>query len=289
MERELFIVIVDALNTLPEARRRPAKSRYSHRQVLAVAFWAALHERPISWATRRKNWPFHDRTRPLPSNATMSRRLREPVISPILDQLLESLRVRGDVQRTLILDGRPLVVATHSRDASATFGDGAGGKRRGYKLHAIVDQLGNCRAHRVQPLNVSEQTVAYELISTLEHQAADTLLADGMYDVNRLYEIAGRRGIQMFAERRYKKAKGVGHQRHSKHRLRALQIMKDDPSVLDDRRFIESCFGTQGNRIGGLGPLANHVRGLPRVQRWVSLKLVIDAAHRQIRTKTEAA
>lgn len=289
MERELFTVIVEALNTLPEARRRPAKSRYSHRQVLAVAFWAALHDRPISWATQRRNWPFHDRTRPMPSNATMSRRLRDPVIARITDRLIESLWVRGDNRRTLILDGRPLVVATHSCDISATFGYGAGGKRRGYKLHAIVDLLGNCRARRVEPLNVSEQTVAYEMIAALEHRAADILLADGMYDSNRLYGIAGDRGIQLLAERRYKKAKGVGHHRHSVHRLRGLEIMKDDPDVLKERRFIESCFGTQGNQVGGLGPLPNHVRGLDRVRRWVSLKLVIDAAHRKIRRESEAA
>jgi hypothetical protein len=289
MERELFAVIVEALNALPEAKRRPAKSRYSHRQVLAVAFWAALHDRPISWATQRRNWPFHDRTRPLPSNATMSRRLRDPVIARIVDLLIKSMWVEGHGARTLIVDGRPLVVATHSRDISATFGYGAGGKRRGYKLHAIVDLLGNCRVHRVEPLNVSEQVVAYEMIASLEHRAADLLLADGMYDVNKLYEIAGVRGIQMLAERRYKKAKGVGHQRHSEHRLRGLEIMKQDPKALDDRRFIESCFGTQGNQIGGLGPLPNHVRALDRVRRWVSLKVVIDAAHRKKRRASEAA
>lgn len=289
MERELFTLIIEALNALPDARQCPAKSRYSHRQVLAVAFWAALHDRPISWATQRRNWPFHDRTRVLPSNATMSRRLRDPAIHRIIDRLIKSLWVRGDVPRTLILDGRSLVVATHSCDMNATFGYGAGGKRRGYKLHAIVDLLGNCVVHRVEPLNVSEQVVAREMIASLEHRAADILLADGMYDVNKLYEMAGARGIQMLAERRYKKAKGIGHHRHSVHRVRGLKIMKEEPDLLGARRFIESCFGTQGNQAGGLGPLPNHVRGLGRVRRWVGLEMLIDAAHRKKRRESKTA
>ena len=71
----------------------------------------------------------------------------------------------------------------------------------------------------------------------------------------------------------------MGNHWHSAHRLRAIEMMKNDPGALRGRRFVESCFGTQGNVTGGLGPLPNHVRGLERVRRWVALKLAIDAAH----------
>ena len=287
MERDLFASLIAVARTLPEARRRPPKSTYTHLHVLAVALWAAVHDRPISWATRRTNRPAHDRARPLPSDATMSRRLRDPAVLELLERIRRVGRIADD--RTLMIDGRPLAIANHSADRDATFGRGGGGLRKGYKLHAIVDSCGHCRAWRVETLNVSEQAAAKELIAELEPGGAERLLADANYDSNELYERAGERGVQMLAQRRYKKAKGVGHRKHSVRRLRALAIMRAEPGVLRGRRFIESCFGTQGNVVGGLGPLPNHVRGLDRVRRWVALKLAIDAAHRWRREHARAA
>jgi len=289
MERELFALLCRALETIPAASHRPRKGTYTDAQVLVVILWAALHDRPISWAIRRSSWPFHDRTRALPSSSTVSRRRRKPSIAALLDDLIAALRRTGPGVRALIIDGRPLTIARHSADPDAAFGRAAGGLGKGYKLHAIVDLLGNCRCFRVEPLNVSEQAVAAKLIAQLDHGHADTLLADANYDSNTLYELAGARGVQMIAARRYKKAKSVGHRRHSEHRLRALAIMANDPTATNGRRFIESCFGTQGNVIGGLGPLPNHVRRLRRVRLWVAAKLAIDAAHRQRRAAQKAA
>ena len=289
MERNLFAVLMAFAWNLPEARRRPLKSTYRNFDVLAVALWAALHDRPISWATKRENWPFHDRTRPLPSDATMSRRLRDPVIIDLIERVRRAMLVAGDGERTLMIDGRKLCIALHSADADATKICRKRVVYKGYALHAIVDASGNCRAWRVETLNVSEQAAAKILIAELEPGSADKLLADANYDSNELYELAGRRDIQMFAARRYKNAKGVGHHWHSEHRLYALKVMKRDRKALCGRRFIESCFGTQGNVVGGLGPLPNHVRGLERVRRWVALKLAIDAAHRHLREKRRAA
>lgn len=289
MECELFALLVRMLGALPCARRRPPRSTFSDQQVLAVALWAALHERPISWATRRENWPFHDRTRALPSNATMSRRMRHPEIETILERLRAAMRITGEGELTLVLDGRKLLVALHTGDRDAGFIRRNAACFKGYALHAIVDLCGNHRGIRVEPLNISEQAAARELIASLTPSGARTLLADASYDSNALYELAGERGIQMLAERRYRDAKGIGHHRHSEHRLRALEVMRNDPGALRDRRYIESCFGTQGNTVGGLGPLPNHVRGLERVRRWVSLKLTIDAAHRWLRNNRAAA
>lgn len=289
MERELFALLMRVLLTLPGARTRPPKCTFTRQQVLAVALWAALHDRPISWATKRENWPFHDRRRRLPSNATMSRRLREPRMVELIDELIAALHVETPDAVTLIIDGRPLAIARHSADPDAEFGWALGGKAKGYKLHAIVDSCGNCRAYRLAPLNVSEQAMAREMLAEIDVRGARTLLADANYDANELYEIAGNRGVQMLAERRYSKARGVGHHWHSAHRLRAIELMKDDSEALHGRRFVESCFGTQGNVVGGLGPLPNHVRRLERVRRWVALKLAIDAAHRRRRTERRAA
>lgn len=288
MERELFRELMAGLQRIPDARRRPAKSTFRHLDVLAVLLWAALHDRPISWATRRCNWPMHDRTRPLPSNATMSRRLRRPVINALLEQLLASMRLAGEGERTLIIDGRPLTVARHSSDIDAAPGWAGGGLGKGYKLHHVVDLQGNCRGFRVMPLNVHEQHAAAELISQLTPGEADTLLADNNYDANKLYVLADQHGVQLLAPRR-PSAKGLSHNRQSDGRLRAVALLSDRPELLAPRRFIETCFAIQGNTIGGLGPLPNHVRRLHRVERWVLSKLVIDAAHRMRRHRQKTA
>lgn len=280
MERELFVLLMRAAAGIEGLFSRPARASYRNNEVFAVLLWAALHDRPISWAVQRRHWPLCDHRRRLPSSATMSRRLRDPLFVELLDRLIAALRVPGRGERTLMLDGRPLTIARHSADKDAEAGRAAGGLGRGYKLHLAADLLGNCRGFRVTSLRVSEQAAAKELIGSLRAGECDHLLADAYYDTNDLYELAGQSGIQMLAGRRYPQAKGVGHRKHSEHRLRALRMLKEQPELLSPRRRIEGVFGTQGNVVGGLWGLPNHVRGLRRVTLWVASKLAIDAAHR---------
>ena len=286
MERELFTRLMCSLMALPQARRRPAKSTFHDHHVLAVWLWAVLHERPISWATRRVNWPVHDRLRPLPSDATMSRRLRDPQLLALIQtwgSRLGPSQAPGD-DRPWVLDGKPLPVSGHSQDRDAGVGRTSGGMGRGYKLHAIVDLDGDFKVFTVEPLNVSEQAAAHTLLDRLPPRG-DTrrLLADGNYDSNKLYDHAPRRGLSLVAARRYPQAKGLGHHRHSPHRLAALEHQRRDPEVLRPRRRIEGHFGTLGNAVAGLAPLPNHVRSLRRVRLWVHGKLLIHAAHQQRR------
>ncbi len=195
---------------------------------------------------------------------------------------LNAVRVDGP----LILDAKALAIAWHSADPDA--GRGAGQLAKGYKLHMIVDRGGNLRAFEVCALNVSEQTVARSLIAQLDRQRR-CMLADANYDSNRLDDLAGAKGIQLLAARRYKNAKGIGHHRHSPHRLAAIKEMQEDPRRLAERRRIEGCFGTLGNVIGGLNGLPNWVRRQHRVKRWVLTKLIIDATHRKRREAMLAA
>ncbi|HHN77792.1 MAG TPA: IS4/IS5 family transposase [Phycisphaerales bacterium] len=288
MERELFALLLSTLDELDGVRHRPRKCQYTERDILAVLLWAVLHDRPIDWACKRKNWPTHDRTRPLPSGSTMSRRLRtESVRDLLLRWLLAINLVRDD--GPLILDAKALAVAWHSTDPDAGIGRGVGQLSKGYKLHAIVDRDGNLRAFAVLPLNVSEQAAAEHLIDQLPQEHGRVLLADGNYDSNRLYDRAADKGIQLIAERRYKRAKGLGHRRHSPYRLEALRRMEAAPDLLAERRLIEGCFGTLGNVVGGLSSLPNWVRRRGRVERWVIGKLLIDAAHRRKRKLPIAA
>lgn len=289
MERELLVFLLGLVSKLDGAQARPVRGAYSDLDILAVLLWAAVCDRPISWATQRRHWPLCLHRRPLPTPSTMSRRLRRPEIHALLEALIASMRLHGEGDRTLIVDGRALVIAKHSADPDAGFGRGPGGIAKGYKLHEVIDLLGNCRCFRVEPLNVSEHACIHEMIETMTDGEADELLADAGYDSNRIYEAAGQRGVQLLAERRHKAAKGIGHHRHSEYRLRAIGMMVADPERLAPRRLIESGFGTQGNTIGGLGPLPNSVRTLRRVRLWVAAKLAIDAAHRWKRNREKAA
>lgn len=283
MERKLLVSLLELVAGMDEARWRPARGDYSNLDILAVLLWAAVNDRPISWAVERCNWPLCLHRRPLPSNATVSRRSRACAITRLLDALIARQRVAGVGSRTLIVDGRALVIAMHSGDRDAGIGRGRGGMARGYKLHEITDLLGHCRVFRVEPLNVSEQAATRDMIGELRHGEAEVMLADANDDCNALYQLAGERGIQLLAARRYRNAKGLGHHRHSPHRLKGLDALRSEPERLRPRRLIEGVFGTQGNIIGGLGPLPNHVRGLRRVRLWVAAKLAIDAAHRRRR------
>ena len=137
MDRHVWMEIRAALRGLPRTRTRNAV--YTDAEVLAVLLWAAMHDRPVSWACRRSSWPMQAWRRRLPDQSTMSRRLRSLQIVLALWQLtmrLQAGRVAGDV---LVVDGKPLEISEHSTDPEARSGRGAGRYARGYKLHLIAD------------------------------------------------------------------------------------------------------------------------------------------------------
>lgn len=289
MERELFVLFVGIVNRLDASKHRPRRATFRDGDIVLIWLWAVLHDRPVDWAVRRSNWPWHDRSRPLPSGSTMSRRLRTASVQALIQAVFFALQTRTpDSRGVLMLDGKPLTISSHARDRDAAFGRAAGGMGKGYKLHAITDLTGNVRVWCVWPMNMPEQAAARELIVGLPHPAGATLLADGAYDVNALYDLAAARGMQLIAKKSRPAAKALGHQYQSPHRLEALRLQLENPKVLDKRRRIEGHFGTMGNVVGGLSPLPNHVRRIVRVTRWVAGKLIIDAAHRLRRASQSA-
>ena len=70
MERDIWTRMMAALKRLPPTR--PRNAVYTHGQILAVLLWAALHDRPVSWACERGNWPMQAWRRALPDQSTMS-------------------------------------------------------------------------------------------------------------------------------------------------------------------------------------------------------------------------
>ena len=83
MERQLWNAIVQVMDDI----NKPGLSgnfRFCIEQVLKVWFWAVVHDRPVSWATKRENWPISLRRTLLPSNSTMSRRLKSQLVKDVL-------------------------------------------------------------------------------------------------------------------------------------------------------------------------------------------------------------
>ncbi|MEM9753000.1 MAG: transposase [Planctomycetota bacterium] len=229
----------------------------------------------------------------------MSRRLRDLRVIDSIDRRVmlandHLCQSPGyDTACALIVDGRPLVLSQNSRDPNARKGRAVGGFGLGYKLHQISDSAGVVHAFTVLPLNTSEIAATHRMLAGLPHQPQGRLLlGDRLFDVNGLYDAAAAKGLQLICPRRFARNDQdihLAHQRHSPHRIAGHQMRLADPTLMAPRRRIEGQFGTQGNTIGGLGPLPNHVRRLHRVKRWVSGKLLIDAAHRYHRTNNAKA
>ncbi len=297
MERELWRWIVWALKRLP--RRRPTRGVYDNREILAILVWAALHDRSISWACDRRNWPVQAWRRARPDQSTMSRRLRDALVLEDLERLVAILQRRSDdAGATLIVDGKPLAVSEFTADPEATTGWGAGRHAKGYKLHALIDDARRLLAWDVRPMKDSEQAVACELIAraaarrTLPNRGE--LLGDANYDSRHLYAAACDAGLRLIAPRRTPGA-GFNNSGVAMHadRLRAVAELEGDPAAL--RRFIsrrvaiERFFGALATVGGGLHALPAWARRLIRVRPWVGAKLVVFIARSALAPERVAA
>jgi hypothetical protein len=72
MERERWSELSAAVSKVDAAWEDGR--RYTHRTavVVRVHLWAALHDRPISWACEGHNWDYRTRPAALPDQSTMA-------------------------------------------------------------------------------------------------------------------------------------------------------------------------------------------------------------------------
>lgn len=284
----LYKSVNEVAASLPSGSRR-----FADRVIILVLLWAAFHHKPISWAVRRRNWPaWMQRLLPkLPSSTTMSRRLRRPSLRVFLDRLLEHVQGPSRLSLVRVLDGTALEIRSHSKDRQAGYGFGSGRKAKGYKLHVLLESTGEIAQWRVAPMNTNEQVMAARMLLKCEQVAY--VVADGEYDSNRLHRLVGWKGGQLLAPRR-KTARGLGHQRHTPGRLRAISML-EGPSdfgraVLRVRGSIERYFGNADSHSEALGELPAWVRTHHRVHNWVHAKLIINAVRiRLLKTTAQAA
>jgi hypothetical protein len=255
--------------------------------LVLTMLWAALHDRPVSWACRPAHWKA-TRLRPprLPSPATLSRRLDTVGVGLLWRAIEGRLRARSARHPALVafLDGKPLPVGGATKDPDARSGRAAGGMAKGYKWHAVWAKRAAPEAWEVTPMNAAEITVGGRLVRQLG--AGGYLLADGNYDGNDLFDRAFERGYQLITPAPTA-GTGRGHRYHSPHRWRSIHLMRETafgPAVYACRIGVEQAYGNATSFGGGLGPLPAWVRGVDRVRTWVWAKLLINAA-RILRSK----
>jgi Transposase DDE domain len=276
MECELWNRLYLLVRETAKQWRRP-KAQFSDAIIVLVLLWAALHDRPITWACQSTSWA-GTRLRPLqlPSDGTMSRRLETESLHLFQAALAARVRATGDPDLIRIIDGKSLTVGGCSKDPDAKWGRAAGSMGRGYKLHCIWSNHPFPDAWDVRPLNVDERRVAPELVGRVK--GTGYLVGDTQYDSSPLHDFCSDHHYQLVAPGN-RKATGRGHKYQSPHRRHTLEMLKRTfgRELLAARRGIERLFGNFTSFGGGLAPLPAWVRRLHRVRRWVWAKLLINS------------
>jgi hypothetical protein len=284
MEHQLYRAIVQILGECDKGRHR-VDCEFQDAEIVRVWYWAVIHDRPVSWACQRAHWPIWQR-RSLPSNSTMSRRLRTVSVRRLLETL--ERRVTSPEWPGLFwkLDGKPLPISGCSKDRQAGYGRAAGGMAKGYKLHAVIGAESRLAAWRIAPMNKDERVMAGRLLKQAAIQGY--VVADSNYDSNKLHNVCEQRGcLQLVTPRRYGPDMGTGHRRQTVGRLRSIALLEDPypafaKGLLHDREDIERDYGNLTNWGGGLSGLPSWVRTHRRVHRWVQAKLTLTALRRRI-------
>jgi hypothetical protein len=283
VEGQLWSLIVAVLATIDKRRKR-ASQEFSDEEIVKVFYWSVIHDRPVSWACQRRNWPLHLRRRPLPSNTTMSRRLRSASVVALLDALERRVNAPRQPYLYWMIDGKPLAISGCSKDRQAGYGRAARCKAKGYKIHAIITADGSLANWRIAPMNKDERVMAERLLKTTD--LAGYITADANYDSNKIHKICDARGNRQFVSpRRYGTGRKVGHRAQSPGRLRSIALLENpEPrfgrQLLKDRAAIERHFGNATNWGGGLTHLPPWARTHRRVRRWVQAKLALNALRR---------
>lgn len=283
MEDQLFALIYQIIHQMPQARRRSGQ-RFSDASVALIIVWAALRDRPISWACQRPNAPRRWGCAQLPTGTTISRRSRTPQIKALLDQAYrQSVGVmQVGLVMLYILDSKPRIVGVYSKDKNAKWGQVGKTKARGYRLHLASDLDRRACAWTIASMNQADSTVARELIPQLPGEGY--ALADAAFDSNPLCQCAAAHGLRLLAPRR-KPGTGLS-ENHPQHdsRRQSVALLESPHGTISafgrelyaQRATIEQTFAQWTNQPGGLTTgLPNWVRTPHRVTMWVAAKLLI--------------
>jgi hypothetical protein len=285
MEGELFGLLYVIVQEEAKLQSRPKSVQYSDAMIILVFFWAVLHDRPIRWTCDLKNWSEQWQWLCLPSESTVSRRLRTLSCCLLLERIYHRLHAAttSDLCVCRRIDTKPLVVGGFSKDRDARRGYATGGIARGYKIAGAWGKAVVPDTLTLASLNSSDQQCAITLIDRLvEHRSGATgyLLADSTHETNPVHQHACSRGFQLVAKRK-QPGTGLGHSQHSPGRLRCIELLESNPpndfgrNLYTRRGDVERDLGHLCSFGGGLQGLPSWVRRPRRVARWVIAKLII--------------
>ena len=180
--KEAYRVVREEGNRQPPGGR--VRHSYSDAVIVLVLLWAALHDRPVSWACDERHWAGCGRGRRprlVPSAATMSRRLRTVGVLGLLGRVLGRLGDKAPPALVRRVDGKPLPVGGFSKDRDARWGQAVDHKARGYKLFLVWGGGVVPDAWTLGPMGQPEPVAAArELVPKLA--GGGYLLGDGLYD-----------------------------------------------------------------------------------------------------------
>lgn len=273
----------------------PARFDFSDRDLVKVYHRAVICDRPTSWACRKGSWPIHPRKRPPPSAAAMSRRLRSPSVVALLGALGRRVTAPKAPGLYWMLDGKPPTVGGRSKDRRAGYGRAAGGKAKGYKIHAMAGADGPVACWRLAPMNKGGRVMAARLVKTAPPEAAGCLVGDADFDPNPPHAACEARGnLPLAAPRRYGPGRGTGHKKRTAGRPRSIALTGGPfPAFargpLKDRSAVGRRFGNPTNRGGGRNGLPSWVRTRRRVRRRVQAKPVLTRLKDEAQSTTCAA
>lgn len=279
-QRQLWKVLYKKLNRLASGKKPPSTT-FSDAEILSVYLWAVLHDRPVSWASDRNNWPPYWRVKlRLPDDSTVSRRMKTPSLQTLFENLENDCKQQLPPSVCRFIDAKPLPIGGCSKDLQAGYGHAARCKAKGYKLYAIGDLRQGFVAWDILPMQRNEGAVAMDLIQQIDTEGY--ILGDTAYDQSKLYDAATERNLCLIA---IKRKGGLGHRRQSPGRLYSIELLKREfgQTLIAARRCIEQMFGQLTNLSCGLKPLPNWVRTLRRVKNWVRGKLIFNQIWRIIR------
>jgi len=279
MDDERFHILYLLIRELSPPR--PKRYQYRDGDILLVVLWAALRQKPVSWACERRNAPRDWRGLALPSQSLVSRRARSDSVNALLDLAILHLQQQALAALSLVgcwkVDAKGFIVSRYSKDKHAKWGYCCGGKARGYKLFLLVDARGTPIAWHVDAMNIAESVVARQLIEHIDRPGY--LLGDAIYDSNELYQLAIAKQVQLVAPRK-EPHKPIGQRARSDARLHAIAMLETPvntfgPSLYAGRTDIERIFSRWAASEVGLDHLPSWVRTPQRVRQWVHAKILI--------------
>jgi hypothetical protein len=291
MELELWAETSAAISAVASDWPRHKRDQHSTALIVGVYHWAALHDRPISWACKPQNWTAQTRPQVLPDQSTMSRRTRRQDFEDFLWRVGQHLNGKNKPGMVKVVDGKSLELPNHSKDPDATWGRGVSRISLGYKIHAIYSGNPMPDAVVITTLNVCEKQMAARMIKRVGGYGY--LLGDAHFDASWVFDQCHAHNHQLVCPRA-KPFTGEGHHYISEHRRRAIAML-EVPQYINgfgqalyrQRTDIERDFSQLVCFGAGLGPLPTWVRRIWRVRHWVINKLLINAARIRInRRKT---